>query len=144
MSVADLLGEHIGANETILARVTGIRPIRKGLSDQYPYLVYETAAMNQVESLNRKSNTYVGVIRLYVVAITQGECGELAELIKDYLNDNPTAANADYQIRRSRMEDEEDIAQDEDDDGNAFYVKSIDWWVRGRKLRPTATPSSSE
>jgi hypothetical protein len=131
--IADELATHIGSDATIAAEITGIRSIVKGLDDDYPYIVHETVNMRNIEWLSCASSLYEGVIRFSVVTLTQGEARDIAELVKDYMQANPTYAGDEYTIRRSRMEDEEDVAQALDGDEKPYFVKTLDYFVRAKK-----------
>jgi hypothetical protein len=130
--IQDIAASVLSQDVEIAALVTGIRPVNASINDRKPYITYELVDWSSVLGLNCHTGYYEGTIRIYVVSSTHLECSALSEMVKTDL-DGIRAEDTDYIMTMCRLIDEEDLGQQLDEREKPFYVKAIDFSVRGKK-----------
>lgn len=128
--IADMMAAKVA---TTVPAFKSVRPVAAGLFDQYPYAMHETIDMRNLRYLNCASGKWEGQVRFYVCDREYDNVVTFSESLKDAFIAY-TETGAVYRIRLCNIVDEGDVGTEKDDQGQAFYVKSIDVAVKAVKL----------
>lgn len=128
--IAEMLAAHIAANVDTLKAV---RPMAAARHDAFPHVIYETTSMRNLRNLNCPSRQWEGSVRFYICGLEYADVSTITETLKDLLI-GYSETGAVYRIRLCDLDDEGDVGQEESEEGQAFYAKSIDIRVKALKL----------
>ena len=128
--IAEMLAEHIAAN---VATLTAVRPMAAARHDTFPHVIYETTSMRNIRYLNCASKQFEGSVRFYVCALEYADVSTITEALKDLLIGYSETGPV-YRVRLCDLDDEGDVGQEESEEGQAFYAKSIDVRVKAVKV----------
>jgi len=133
MALADIVAAALEDDDAINAAVSGIRPVNAGISDDRPFILYESKGIGAVAALNCVTNNYSGQIVIHVVADKHEQCQSICEDVKTVLN-GLVRSDGTYKLCYCMLVDEDDIDQEIDESEKPFYVRALTFDVRGRKL----------
>jgi hypothetical protein len=126
--MAHLVDAKVGSS------VSCIRPLHKSLTDKWPYVIYETVSQQPVLSVNRSPSTFEAVIRFYFCTLTHNESSLLAASTITEICALGKYRGIAWDMKRILLDDQADVAQQLDQNEKPFYVKSIDFFVRARRI----------